>query len=94
VPAALSPDEIRRSLGALPGWSFDGEVIERTFEFPDFPAAIRFVNKVAELAEQANHHPDIDIRYSKVRVASWSHDAGGVTNRDIKLATSISKLPI
>ncbi len=65
----------------------------RDFAFPDFAAAMRFVNPVAgSLAEAANHHPDIDIRYNRVRLALTSHDSGGITARDLNLATQISAL--
>ena len=60
--------------------------ISRTFEFKDFPAAIKFVEAVAALAEQAWHHPDIDIRWNKVTLALTTHDAGGLTEKDFTLA--------
>ena len=63
----------------------------RVFKFEDFLAAMRFVNKVAELAESAGHHPDIDIRYSKVRLALVTHDAGGLTSKDFDLAAQADK---
>ena len=66
--------------------------IERTVTFASFPAAIAFVNRVAEAAEKANHHPDIDIRWNKVRLALSSHDAGGLTDRDFRLAGVIDSL--
>jgi 4a-hydroxytetrahydrobiopterin dehydratase len=63
----LTEREIRESLSGLPGWSYLHNSIERQFEFPDFTAAMKFVNRVAEAAEEVNHHPDIDIRYNKVK---------------------------
>jgi 4a-hydroxytetrahydrobiopterin dehydratase len=73
-------------LTALPGWRRQGDVIARTFEFGDFPAAMRFVNAVADLAEQVQHHPDIDVRWNKVTLALTTHDAGGLTEKDFALA--------
>jgi len=64
----------------------------REFELPSFPAAIEFVDRLAELAESENHHPDIDIRYRKVTVRWTSHDKGGITERDRKMAERTSAL--
>ena len=88
--AVLTDSEIQQALGSLPGWQRQDKAIQRVFEFPDFKAAMQFVNKVADAAEQANHHPDIDIRYNKVTMALVSHDSGGVTQRDIKMAQHIN----
>lgn len=86
----LTPAEIDIALLDLPSWQLiDGKLV-RDYTFPDFAHAMTFVNKVADLAESANHHPDIDIRYNQVRLALISHDSGGITNRDIKLATRIN----
>src|ERR1017187_4524674 len=84
--AKLDEARIVPSLASLPQWKRDGEIISRTFEFKDFPAAMRFVNAVAELAEQAQHHPDIDVRWNKVALALTTHDAGGLTEKDFALA--------
>ena len=88
----LTEKEIRQSLSGLPGWSYSHNSIERQFEFLDFAAAMKFVNGVAEAAEEANHHPDIEIRYNKVKMSLTSHDSGGVTARDLRLAKRISEL--
>ena len=64
----------------------------RTFLFKDFRASLAFVNKVGDLAEDAGHHPDIDIRYNKVRLALVTHDAGGITQKDFDLAAAADKL--
>ena len=88
----LTDSEVKQSLGKLRGWQQSGKAIERVFEFPDFMAAMQFVNKVAAAAEQANHHPDIDIRYNKVTLALVSHDSGGVTERDVQMAEKISQI--
>ncbi len=77
---------IALALSALPQWRRAGEIISRTFVFKDFPAAMNFVNAVAELAEQAQHHPDIDVRCHKVTLALTTHDAGGLTKKDFALA--------
>lgn len=84
--AKLSTVQIQRALTKLPEWKKTGATITRTFAFRDFPAAIKFVNVVAELAEQAGHHPDIDIRWNKVTLALTTHDAGGLTRKDFTLA--------
>ena len=90
--AVLTDSEIQKALGSLPGWQRNGIAIQRIFEFPDFKAAMQFVNKIADAAEQVNHHPDIDIRYNKVTMALTSHDSGGVTNRDVKMAKKINEI--
>ena len=90
--AVLTDAEIQEALGVLSGWQRAGKTIQRVFEFPDFKAAMQFVNRVAEAAEQANHHPDIDIRYNKVTMALISHDSGGVTQRDVRMAGRINEL--
>lgn len=90
--AALSDSEIQQALAGLPGWQRQGLAIQRTFQFADFKAAMQFVNRVADAAEQANHHPDIDIRYNKVVLSLVSHDSGGVTQRDVRMAQRINQI--
>ncbi len=85
----LTDAEIRSRLAAIPGWELQGREIRRTFQFGDFAAALAFVNRVGALAEAAGHHPDIDIRYSRVTLALTTHDAGGLTARDFELASRI-----
>ena len=82
----LSDTEVQAWLRKNPGWALEGGMIRRTFAFKDFVEAMAFVNKVAEAEETADHHPDIDIRYSKVTLALVTHDAGGLTQRDVALA--------
>jgi 4a-hydroxytetrahydrobiopterin dehydratase len=77
---------------ALPDWQRKGEVISRTFQFKDFPAAMKFVDAVALIAEQVQHHPDIDIRWNKVTLALTTHDAGGLTGKDFALARKCDAL--
>ena len=88
----MEPPKIILALSALPQWQRDGEIISRTFVFKDFPAAMKFVNLVAELAEQAQHHPDVDIRWNKVTLALTTHDAGGLTEKDFALAKQCDAL--
>ncbi len=85
----LSDAEITQRLASLPGWERDGGRIHRTFSFDDFKGSMAFVNRVAELAEAADHHPDVDIRYSKVTLTLSTHDAGGLTGRDFDLAGKV-----
>ena len=86
---SLSDDTITERLTALAGWSREGDEIVKTFELPSFPDAIAFVDRIAVEAEAADHHPDLDIRYRKVRVALTTHDQGGITDNDFALATKI-----
>ena len=88
----LSPEIVQESLRSLPRWKLEGKEIVRHYEFPDFAAAMVFVNQVAEKAEKAGHHPDIDVRYNKVRLALVSHDKGGLTKRDMAMAETIDSL--
>ncbi|HET6168992.1 MAG TPA: 4a-hydroxytetrahydrobiopterin dehydratase [Terracidiphilus sp.] len=86
----LSETEVVSRLSSLNGWKLEKGEITRTFEFPDFRGSLSFVNRVGELAEGAGHHPDIDIRYNKVRLALVTHDAGGLTAKDFHLAAQIN----
>jgi 4a-hydroxytetrahydrobiopterin dehydratase len=88
----LTPEMVQESLRSLPRWKLEGKEIVRRYEFPDFAAAMVFVNQVAEQAEKAGHHPDIDIRYNKVRLALVSHDKGGLTKRDMAMAETIDSV--
>ena len=90
--ATLSDIEIQRALGSLPGWSRKAGVISKTFVMLSFPAAIAFVGRIADAAESVQHHPDIDIRYTKIFVSLSTHDAGGLTHKDIDLAGVIEGL--
>ena len=90
--SVLTPEMVQQRLQSLPRWTLEGKEIVRHYEFPDFKAAMIFVNQVAEQAEAAGHHPDIDIRYNKVRLALISHDQGGITERDMKMAQQIDGL--
>jgi 4a-hydroxytetrahydrobiopterin dehydratase len=79
-------------VSAPDGWDEVDGALERTFELATFPEAIAFVNRVAELAEAENHHPDIRIDYRKVTLRWWTHTAGGVTERDVELARKSGEL--
>ena len=88
----LSDVEIQRALGQLPGWSRRGDMISKTYQFKTFPDGIAFVRRVADAAEEADHHPDIDIRYTKVTISLSTHTANGVTQMDLDLAGRIEKM--
>ncbi|BAH39771.1 MAG TPA: 4a-hydroxytetrahydrobiopterin dehydratase [Gemmatimonas aurantiaca] len=92
APSALSDIEIQRALGALPGWSRKGDAICKSYHFATFPAGIAFLAKVADVAERLQHHPDIDVRYTRVQFVLSTHDAGGVTQKDFELAHQIETL--
>jgi 4a-hydroxytetrahydrobiopterin dehydratase len=89
---ALSETEVTTHLTKLPAWQVTAGELVRTFQFGDFCAALRFVNQVGVLAEEAGHHPDIDIRYNKVRLALVTHDEGGLTTKDFELADKVDQL--
>jgi 4a-hydroxytetrahydrobiopterin dehydratase len=89
---AFSPEEAASHLSALSGWQIEDGELTRTFSFKDFLAALAFVNRVGERAEEAGHHPDIDIRYNRVRLSLVTHDAGGLTAKDFDLAAATDKL--
>jgi 4a-hydroxytetrahydrobiopterin dehydratase len=92
MPARLSDLEIQRALGSLPGWARRGNVLTKTFTWPSFAAGIDFVTRVAKAADAVDHHPDIDIRYTKITCGLSTHDAGGITDADLTLAATIETL--
>ena len=87
--AALKTQQVDERVSSMAGWDRDGEAIRKQFKFKDFAAAMAFVNKVAQAAEAADHHPDIDIRYNQVTIALSTHSEGGVTEKDFALAAKI-----
>ena len=87
----LEEEEIEQRLDELGDWERDGDEIVKVFEFDDFSTAMQFVNDVAGLAERYDHHPDIDIRYSRVKLALSTHSEGGLTPRDFDLAGEIEQ---
>ena len=88
----LSDIAIQRELGSLPGWSRRGDLITKTYQFRTFLAGIDFVNAVARAAEAADHHPDIDIRYTKIVCSLSTHSAGGITQKDLDMAKQIERV--
>lgn len=90
--AVLQQAEVTEKLGQLPGWQLKGDEIEKVYELNGFRGALAFVNHVGNLAEGAQHHPDITINYSKVRLTLSTHSEGGVTQKDLDLAAQIEKL--
>jgi 4a-hydroxytetrahydrobiopterin dehydratase len=89
----LLPDaEIKTRLAALGGWTREGKEIRKTFDLKDFARSMGFVASVALLAEKANHHPDIDIRWSRVSLTLSTHSSGGLTEKDFSLAAKIDEL--
>ena len=90
--AKLSPAQIKAALPTVKAWNKKGATITRTYEFKDFPAAVKFVNAAARLAEKAWHHPDIDLRWNKVTLVLTTHDAGGLTEKDFALAQKFDRL--
>jgi 4a-hydroxytetrahydrobiopterin dehydratase len=84
--------QIEQALGDLEGWRQEGAALTKTFEFKDFMGAIGFVNKAAERAEAADHHPDLDIRYNKVTATLSTHSEGGVSEKDLRLAKELESI--
>ncbi len=85
----LSIQEITRHMQELNDWSLEGNAIQKTFEFPSFKEALSFTNKIGDIAEQHNHHPDIDIRYNKVTLSLFTHSENSITEKDFALAKDI-----
>jgi 4a-hydroxytetrahydrobiopterin dehydratase len=92
MSTVLSESEVQQALEQLRGWKKNHHAIERVFQFDTFSQAMEFVNQIAEAAEAVNHHPDILISYNKVTLTLISHDSGGVTQRDIKMAARINNM--
>ena len=92
MPRLLAPDDLKTQLESLPGWRLEGHALVRDVERADFAAGLALVVAVAEEAEAMNHHPDVDLRYTSVRFALWTHVAGGVTQYDVELAHRIDAL--
>lgn len=90
--ALLDDQQIRTRLDDLHGWTREGDVIRKTYTLDSFPEAVAFVNRIADRAEAADHHPDIDIRYDRVACALSTHSEGGLTARDFDLAAEIDEV--
>src|SRR3954454_21211575 len=91
-PPRLSPDEIAAALHGLPQWSGDGDGLRRTVELPSFRDAVAAIDSIADVAEEMDHHPDIDLRWPTLHLRVASHSAGGVTRNDVELARRIDGL--
>lgn len=85
----LSPGEIAEGLLKLDGWAADGDALKRRFEFPNFASALAFVNRVGEIAERHDHHPDIVFGWGYAEIALTTHDRGGITPFDFAVAAEI-----
>jgi 4a-hydroxytetrahydrobiopterin dehydratase len=88
-PRKLSDLEIQRALGTLGGWSRRGDVLVKSYTFRSFAEGIAFVTRIAGIADAMDHHPDIDIRYTKVTLMLSTHSAGGITELDLRLAGEV-----
>ena len=88
----LSEQEIGIRLRALPNWSRDSQIISRTFGFKGFLESIDFINQIAKIAEENNHHPDIEIHWNKVKLAFTTHDEDGLTEKDFDVASKCEKI--
>ncbi len=87
----LSESQIRERLKSLDGWNYARNFLTKSFKFKTFMAGIRFVNDIAAIAERIEHHPDIHVRWTTIKLSVQSHDEGGITSRDFKLVTEIEK---
>ncbi|WP_031466688.1 4a-hydroxytetrahydrobiopterin dehydratase [Sciscionella sediminilitoris] len=92
MTALLTEQQISDALGELPEWHREGEAITRSAKLPSFPDAITAVDRIAEIAERADHHPDIDIRWRTLTFTCATHSEGGLTEKDTRLATEIDKV--
>ncbi|MBM3804367.1 MAG: 4a-hydroxytetrahydrobiopterin dehydratase [Acidimicrobiia bacterium] len=89
--ARLAAETVQAGLKRLPGWALRGQKIAKQYTWPSFSEAMQFANRVAELAEQADHHPDILIAYRHVTLTLTTHSAGGITEKDFDLAEAIER---
>jgi 4a-hydroxytetrahydrobiopterin dehydratase len=90
----LKQAQIKAKLAKVNDWRLRGKEISRLFVFEDFVQGIRFINRVARLAESTNHHPDIQVRYNKVKLTLTTHDEGGLTGKDFELAEKIDRIKL
>jgi 4a-hydroxytetrahydrobiopterin dehydratase len=91
VADLLEDEEIEQRLDELGDWEREGDELQKVYEFDDFSAAIKFVNEVAKMADRYDHHPDIDIRWNKVKLVLSTHSEGGITTLDFDLANDIEQ---
>ena len=92
MPDLLTKEDVKRLMKKVPEWEHEGKRITRTIEFDDFQEAVDFINDLAEIVEDAGHHPDVDIRYNKVTLFLTTHEAGGITESDFEVAERIDNL--
>jgi 4a-hydroxytetrahydrobiopterin dehydratase len=90
----LKQSQIKVELAKVEGWKLRGKQISKLFVFQDFLQGLRFINRVARIAEAMNHHPDIDVRYNKVRLTLTTHDEGALTVKDFRLAGKIDRIKL
>jgi 4a-hydroxytetrahydrobiopterin dehydratase len=88
----LNKNQVSAELASLEGWRLRGKKISKLYVFKDFTEGIRFLDRVAQLAEEMDHHPDIDIRYNKIKLSLTTHDERGLTMKDFKLAAKIDRV--
>ena len=89
MPKKLGVEEIKGWIASQSGWKYKEDAIRKEYAFPSFRDSIVFVNRIASIADDLNHHPDIDVRYNKVLLTISTHDVGGVTEKDLSLAGKI-----
>lgn len=87
----ITGEALRERAASLPDWKAEDGKLSKTFRFPDFKTALDFVNRVGAAAEEMNHHPDLHLSWGRVEAVTWSHDAGGITERDFALAGRIDQ---
>ena len=92
MPDRLSPDQVSAALQDLPSWSGDADGLRRTVELPSFRDAVAAIDSIADVAEEMDHHPDIDLRWRTLHLSVVTHSAGGVTDNDLQLARRIDAL--
>ena len=88
----LPADEVRSRLESLPGWALEGDKISKLFRFKDFREAVNFLNEITPIADEQNHHPDVQIDWNELTLTLWTHASGGLTERDFRLARAIDEL--
>jgi 4a-hydroxytetrahydrobiopterin dehydratase len=92
IRGVLGPDDLAKRLRALSGWKLEAGKLVKSYTFPDFVAAVEFVDRLTVVAEAQNHHPDLFVGWGKVAVQLSSHDVGGITARDFRLAAALDDL--
>ena len=88
----LTPDEVSSRLVNLRGWTLDGDRIKKLFTFKDFAEAVGFLGRITPVADEQNHHPDVEIHWNELTLTLWTHASGGLTERDFRLARAIDEM--